>query len=48
MRYFNDMEPQDPRLRSVTLQSVELGNEPDYWAGSYRPKNWTVSSYVDQ
>ncbi|KAJ2977670.1 hypothetical protein NQ176_g4237 [Zarea fungicola] len=39
---------QDESLQSVTLESIEIGNEVDYWGGLYRPKNWTMSAYVDQ
>jgi hypothetical protein len=37
----------DFRLRGVTLESVEIGNEPDNY-GSARPANWSVSTYAQQ
>lgn len=44
----DNAESQDPRLDAMTLESVELGNEPDYWGSLHRPENWSVPIYLDQ
>ena len=41
-----EVEAAEKYLRSCRLRAYELGNEPDFYGPSQRPRPWTVDQYV--